>query len=162
MLQSNCPALNPVIDQRGLFSVSLWQIHVALVLLHFVLSFSRNLRIIHGWIVLPVSGFKMRLDRVGNTCVKCVRCNLRSYKYKRCGKVSVQPFSSCKVPLDRSRLECRSSGYWGQGENREVTRYLCSLPGMGDEQDHWFLLGDERFGAWTAIEVTLRFVVTYA
>lgn len=162
MLQRNCPALNPVLDQRGSFSVSLWQIHVALVPLHFAWSFSSNLRIIQGWIDLPIWGFKMRLDGVGNTCIKCACCNLRSCKYKRCGKVSVQPFSRCKVPLRGSGLECHSSGYWGQGEDREVTRVFVEFTWNGGRAGsllslRWF----ERFGAWTAVEVTLRFVATY-
>jgi len=64
LLQNNCTALNSVVDKISFLSLNLWQIHVALLFLHFLLYSSSNLRISQGLIDFHVSKFKIRLKNV--------------------------------------------------------------------------------------------------
>lgn len=45
---------------------------------------------------MRVSDFKIRLGNIGNACIKCVLCNLRSYKYKYLEKSVSSLFSPAK------------------------------------------------------------------
>lgn len=123
-------------------SLNLWQIHVTLVFLHFVLYFSRNLRIMQGWIDFQVSEFKIRLENTGNACIKRVLCNLRSHKYKCLENSACNLFSPAKCYYVATDLSVVRVVIEGKEKIKSWLMYLLSLPGTGDMQVHVFLLRD--------------------
>ena len=88
---------------------------------------------------MHVSGFKIRLENVGNACIKRVLCNLRSYKYKCLEKSGCNLFSPAKCHYLATVLSVVRVVIEGKEKIKNWLMYLLSLPGMGDMQVHVFL-----------------------